>query len=496
MKKLMFLLMLYGLLIANSVYADINFSITLTSDILLREDQVCGDGNVITAPRSYLSEGEQIIFNVSVEDSSAIEDIDDVYVTVNDVIAVECLSSGNVSPTIENYHCVLTIETPESMYGESIIKAKATSIYGEEANIYIGNWFLNSVPEITSSTTSLLFPDAYGGETVYSDWINISNNAEGNVTLNIKISGTDFYDSTSSGAKCPITNQLNLSNLAYYAKNGIYNTSTDPGADEEGYISIPYVDYSVYNQFQELIFGHSSINNDENINLKFRLNVPSFCRGNFDTGEVLIWGWIESRTCPEVGIELNFNFQTIPANCYRDSDCEDFNPNTKDACVNASSRESYCRNDINKRNITIKVGLKGRGINSSNVTIEVKSPTVCTIYSVLTNASGEAIINDLDYGIYNMTAKPYYYLRNAVNNVVVDVNNAYVDFGASKNGDLYNDNRVNMRDLAMFSYSYGSNCTSSYYRWYSDFNGDCQVNSLDIPAFSTAYGSVGIAGLC
>jgi len=52
------------------------------------------------------------------------------------------------------------------------------------------------------------------GSDAYSDTILVGNDADkgSGVLLDMFISGTDFYDSQSSGARCPTTNQLSLDN--------------------------------------------------------------------------------------------------------------------------------------------------------------------------------------------------------------------------------------------------------------------------------------------
>lgn len=162
-----------------------------------------------------------------------------------------------------------------------------------------------------SVTGNIHFNSTLPGETVYSDWVTLHNDFDGNTPMALYISGTDFYDSTSSGAICPYSNVLELSNLEYYAENGEYNTLSDPRADDEGYIPINYGDYGVPNtpfsyygsyeliQTPGFIFSpdaptfypaNALFNNSSDVRIKFRLKLPAPCTGQFDTGGVSIWG--------------------------------------------------------------------------------------------------------------------------------------------------------------------------------------------------------------
>ena len=191
-----------------------------------------------------------------------------------------------------------------------------------------------------------------------------------------------------------------------------------------------------------------------------------------------------------------------------------YNPNQSDsdgdgygnACDNCPIVENQGQDDYDNDGIgnvcdtnaplTIKIDMQGRLNDSTNATIELKKGGLCMLINLSTNYYGEAIINDVEYGIYNLTAKPVYYLRNAVYSSEVNVYGGDSNFGASKGGDFNKDNKVSSQDIAGFSSAYGSNCTSSYYKWQADFNGDCKVNSQDIAGFSSAYGSAGVQSLC
>src|SRR3989338_1338868 len=113
-------------------------------------------------------------------------------------------------------------------------------------------WFLNPVIAL-SVDGDLAFEDVRPGTDSYSDTILLGNDADvvSGVMLDMFISGTDFYDSLSSGARCPTTNQLTLDAFRYYTTNGAYNSAQDAGIDvapsrgdrnndAEGYTNIGY----------------------------------------------------------------------------------------------------------------------------------------------------------------------------------------------------------------------------------------------------------------
>ena len=198
---------------------------------------------------NYAFEGEQIQWNVLVMDKNKIDQNIDVYGTLgtdqgegND-IEVNCqrvsgtftttsmadcnarIQEENLSwnaNTMAFFDCTFTVETPTSMYGEYWITVEAQDGDGlmgtMDENEY---WFLN--PEIALSIDGVLtFDDVRPGTSSYSDTLLVGNDADdgSGVMLDMFISGTDFYDSSSSGARCPDTNQLSLGAFRYYVTNG------------------------------------------------------------------------------------------------------------------------------------------------------------------------------------------------------------------------------------------------------------------------------------
>ena len=298
---------------------------------IVRRNPADGNGKAIERVNNYAFEGEQVEWDVLVMDKNGIEKISDVYVTVgstqgtgNDIEANCDLSSLNLddrnsngipdqlerfnprigeeqitefdSDTMAVYTCTLTVETPESMYGEFWVVAEVEDLDGNLATFDENEfWFLNPVIALAIDG-DIDFGEVLPGSMAYSDTLTITNDADdgSGVLLDMQISGTDFYDPSSSGAKCPTTNRLKLNNggsapvydnegitppaiayargdqsncdsnnpgdqdnddlgvegldgvtgvdnLCYFATNGAYGTYNDvTRRDDEGYVGISY----------------------------------------------------------------------------------------------------------------------------------------------------------------------------------------------------------------------------------------------------------------
>lgn len=293
--------------------------------------RISEDGQVLVERiNNYAFEGEQIKWSVLVMDKNGINKVEDVFATVGDtqgegndieVNCVEDLSQTSVREScnarileeeltvfdarvMRYYVCTLSVETPESMYGEYWITVEAIDLDGlsgtMDENEY---WFLN--PEIALSVDgSLDFEMVRPGTMSYSDTLLVGNAADdgSGVMLDMFISGTDFYDSASSGAMCPTTNQLALEQFRYYATSGAYDTEEDARADAEGYVPIEYgIGFNNPNPFynnneiiQEAAIGGYYAANvlapGAEMAITFRLDMPEPCNGNFDSGSIYFWG--------------------------------------------------------------------------------------------------------------------------------------------------------------------------------------------------------------
>ncbi|MDD5191951.1 MAG: DUF4215 domain-containing protein [Candidatus Nanoarchaeia archaeon] len=289
---------------------------------------------LIERQQNYAFEGEQIKWKVLVMDKNGIEKMGDVFVTIgdeqgegNDIesnchfigtatevdescnarIGEENLTGRDLSQVAGYYECTLNVETAESMYGQYWVTVEADDLSGlsgtMDENEY---WFFNPLINLNiegdlSFGDDIIMP----GTTAYST-ITIENDADENsgVRLEMYIAGTNFFDSSHSGAMCPTSNVLDLKNFRYFATNGYYSTANVGGAgpyniDDEGYSEIPYGDD--IKEAKEIIGteGYSThiANNVGNVltpgsemSLTFKLNMPEPCNGNFEDGNIYFWG--------------------------------------------------------------------------------------------------------------------------------------------------------------------------------------------------------------
>jgi hypothetical protein len=174
-------------------------------------------------------------------------------------------------------------------------------------------WFLNPVIGI-GINGQIDFGAALPGARLFSTPVTVGNLAEAGsgVMLDMFIAGEDFYDPSNSGAKCPVSNVLELSNFAYYAVGGAYNTCSHPGgngaaaADAMCYVGIPYFvtgvgDVTGNNNMNRIILGTPAafgvypagnvLSPGAELTMTFRLDLPEPCNGgSFSDGQLWIRG--------------------------------------------------------------------------------------------------------------------------------------------------------------------------------------------------------------
>ena len=304
------------------------------------------DCHLLERINNYAFEGEQIHWLVLVMDKNKIDQNIDVYGTVGssqgegNPIEVNCLrtdysehqdfESCNArleeehlsfdSDTMAFFDCLLTVETPESMYGEHWITIEAQDGDGLKGTMDENEyWFLNPIVALNIQG-DLTFDSVRPGTDSYSDTLLVGNDADlgSGVLLDMFISGTDFYDSASSGARCPTTNQLALKNFRYFVTNGAYNSAQDfnndvvdgdRNTDAEGYTNIDYgIGFNnpspFYDNMEILQAGGTDAGNHDSLvyypanilapgaemALTFKLSLPEPCNGDFDTGSIYFWG--------------------------------------------------------------------------------------------------------------------------------------------------------------------------------------------------------------
>ncbi len=305
---------------------------------------------LVERTQNYAFEGEQIQWKVLVMDKNGAQKVADVYGTVGDVqgegnpIEVNCVEdNGHYDgeriydvcnarileerlgifdrDTMRYYDCMLTIETPMSMYGEYWITIEAIDLDGLVATMDENEyWFLNPIVAL-SVDGSIEFENVRPGTHSYSRSLLVGNDADdgSGVQLDMFISGTDFYDSGSSGAACPNSNTLRLGDgesdcdgndaFCYFASHGGYGTNKDLRKDNEGYVGINYgIGFNdpspFYGNFNgdkdgyEIVqgpqvgpyFPGNVLTPGSEIALTFRLNLPEPCNGDFDSGSLFFWG--------------------------------------------------------------------------------------------------------------------------------------------------------------------------------------------------------------
>ena len=245
----------------------------------------CGD-EMYERELNYAFEGERVYWSVLVWDKNGDDKISDVFVTAKmlnesglpeEFVEVNCYRDDNPQTGLGNltgeiyegeemilwedltmdwYICQLTVETPASMHGEHWISAYAEDVGGLQGFAAEEEfWFFNPVVAL-GVTGGISFTDGVRpGATVKSSALTVGNAAEASsgVMLDMYVAGTDFYDPANTGAMCPTSNVLKLSNFRYYASSGAYNTcghwgadgvvdgvGVDDDADAECYATIPY----------------------------------------------------------------------------------------------------------------------------------------------------------------------------------------------------------------------------------------------------------------
>jgi hypothetical protein len=270
------------------------------------------------APRfnNYAFEGESITWEVLVMDKNGKEKISDVFATIGDVqgdgndIEANCVRKNTqVSPfeqceatileehvqwnsdLMAVYECQLTVETPDSMYGEFWATVEAEDMDGLTGTMAQNEyWFLN--PTIALSIDGdLVFDDVRPGSVARSSTLLVGNDADdgSGVLLDMYISGSDFYDSSSSGAMCPVTNQLSLAQFTYDVVNGQFQ-STDQAIRWGDNI------FQAGRMMDGVLFGDATANGANflapgaEMSVTFQLDLPEPCNGDFDTGDIFFWG--------------------------------------------------------------------------------------------------------------------------------------------------------------------------------------------------------------
>src|SRR3989338_8606523 len=282
---------------------------------IFRHNAADGGTELVERTQNYAFEGEQLSWDVVVWDKNGREQISNVHVTIGTTQGVgnqeevECVQNARVDApstigarddegnalawnanTMLWYTCIFTVEPQASMYGEYFVVGEATDKTGLmgtfDENSY---WFFN--PNIALNIIgSIDFGTLMPGQRGYSDTIVVTNAADAGsaVMLNMSISGSDFYDPVSSGARCPTSNVLLLTTFAYYATQGAYSSSTNAGADVEGYDTIPYEVNNDPSFRARIIDANPVLNEGGDLAITFRLDLPTPCIGDYSAGNIYL----------------------------------------------------------------------------------------------------------------------------------------------------------------------------------------------------------------
>ena len=313
----------------------------LCGDRIVADDQTENSQNGLSLSErkhNYAFEGENIHWTVLIMDKNKIEEVSEVVGTIgqsqgagNDV-EVECKRTSNSvdnpyntckatvgedkitefdSNVMALYDCTLTVETPASMHGEYFITVEAKDLTGLSGTMAENEyWFLN--PTIALSVDgAIAFEDVMPGTEAYSNTLLVGNDAEAGsgVILDMFISGTDFYDPSSSGARCSDnTNKLGLSAFRYYVTNGAYSSVGKLDTDGNGYTAIPYSteisgakrivrwnsDTRGEAPSSSVVAGDwnkgNALSPGSEMAINFKLTMPEPCVGDFSEGQIYFWG--------------------------------------------------------------------------------------------------------------------------------------------------------------------------------------------------------------
>ena len=208
--------------------------------------------------------------------------------------------------TMLYYTCSYSVESSSTINGLNYLSVEAWNVQNSNKTKITNDdlYYLNpSISlNIAGVDNGISFTNLKPGSVSYSKLVTVTNTVDqsSGVKLNLFMSGTDFYDNTNAAAICPGSDLLSLSNFKYYAINGNYQTIGDPRThDSEGYLPIGYGSFSsnFYNK-NELIqidpfagqyYKASVIDPSHQAYITYKLNLPSPCVGNFDSGQMYIW---------------------------------------------------------------------------------------------------------------------------------------------------------------------------------------------------------------
>ena len=295
------------------------------------------NGNFLSRPNNYAFTGEQIQWKVLLWDKNGVpEKINDVFAgwssqvngPLDPNMQVNCEFIGAISEetplaelgypnvrrpidqeaqvygnpeTMGEYLCTLTIEP--TCHGQKWLGIVAVDLDGNNGTMKESeSWFCNPTLDLTVSG-KLNFGELGSGEQGSSTF-SIENSAEdgSGVQVVLAISGTDFYDPTSSGAMCPSTNQMRLQgeDASNEFHTGFWYKAT-MGSKATGNKRIPYGNVIskadpifssgegktanwAMNQLVPMSPGSEAT-------MTLYLGIPQPCNGQFTSGNIYLYSW-------------------------------------------------------------------------------------------------------------------------------------------------------------------------------------------------------------
>lgn len=293
------------------------------------------NGNIESRPNSYAFTGEQVQWTVLVWDKNGVEKVSDVWAgwvdqvngpldpekQVNCWVDTLCADGDDLttcgypnvrrdgdqepqstfnSDTMQEYVCTLTIE--ESCHGQKWVGVKVEDL--DELTDTMNeaeSWFCNPVLDLYVSG-SIDFGTLGPGEQASSSF-SIENAAEAGsgAMVVVAISGKDFYDPTSSGAKCPSTNVLDMQGDGLDFSTGFWYSAVQ-GVNSVGPKRIPYQGASSI-QDADPIFSTSNgltpkwtgtlntMSPGSEMSMTLNLGIPQPCNGQFTDGQIYLYAW-------------------------------------------------------------------------------------------------------------------------------------------------------------------------------------------------------------
>jgi hypothetical protein len=302
---------------------------------VLANDQYFNNGDIVARTNNYAFTGEQIQWKVLVWDKNGVpEKLNDVYAgwatQTNGPIApdmqancqyVRAIPATNLAAmgypnvrrpidqeaqvignpdTMGEYLCTLTIEP--TCHGQKWLGIVAVDLDGNNGTMKEAeSWFCNPTLDLTVSG-KLNFGELGSGEQGYSTF-SVKNNAEtgSGTQVVLAISGTDFYDPSSSGAMCSTTNALKLQGEE---AAGVFNTGfwykATMGTLQTANKRIPYG--NVISKADPVFSSSNGINAKwtgtlhpmspgAETSMTLYLGIPQPCNGQFTSGNIYLYSW-------------------------------------------------------------------------------------------------------------------------------------------------------------------------------------------------------------